>query len=191
MISKNSDFKDKKAHPNRFVARYANQLWHSDLHFVDLKQADNTVKRFYLIAFIDDRARYAIHQEMFDHKTAANCCNALVNALRKVTKPYMLTLDNGTEFKSTFDSKCKELGILVHLTHPYTPQENGKVERFWSTLSSAIHDWNDVDTVVEEYNNHWPYSALKNLTGQDMTPKEAWDTFTHYEGKSDLDIIYE
>lgn len=49
--------------------------------------------------------------------------------------------------------------------------------RFWSTLTSAIHDWNDADTVFNDYNNHRPHSPLKSLIGIDVTPKEAWDSF--------------
>ena len=41
----------------------------------------------------------------------------------------MITIDNGTEFiGQQFQNVLEEFNIKCHRTHPYTPQENGKIE---------------------------------------------------------------
>ena len=55
--------------------------------------------------------------------------------------------DNGTEFKNTdFDDYLDELGITHELSAPYTPQQNGVVERRNRTLVEVAR------TMLDEYN---------------------------------------
>ena len=50
-----------------------------------------------------------------------------------------LRTDNGLEFCNTaFDNFYKENGILRHRTVPYTPQQNGVVERMDRTLLEKV-----------------------------------------------------
>ena len=54
---------------------------------------------------------------------------ALVKCLRS---------DNGTEFKGVTKEWLKDLGVVRQLTAPYTPQQNGKVERWHRTMGEGI-----------------------------------------------------
>ena len=62
--------------------------------------------------------------------------------------------DNGTEFKNTgLDDYLDELGITHELSAPYTPQQNGVVERKNMTLVEMAR------TMLDEYKmppRFWP-----------------------------------
>ena len=69
-------------------------------------------------------------------------------------------------------------GIKCFRTKPYTPQQNGKIERFWETLEkSATKELNGkyLEIIVSEYNSVCPHNGLLKLTVKPMTPLEAWN----------------
>jgi transposase InsO family protein len=103
----------------------------------------------------------------------------------------MMTMDNGKEFVGKmFQNVLVEYGIKVHRIHPGNPEENAKIERFWSTLEGAIVDRSNIEAVVNEYNTKWPHRGLREILGRSCTPEEAWQTEPHYEGKSNLGFDY-
>ena len=66
--------------------------------------------------------------------------------------------NNDTEFKNTsLDDYLDELGITHELSAPYTPQQNGVMERKNRTLIEMAH------TMLDEY-SHLIISGLKQLT---------------------------
>ena len=135
MISK--EYKEVKNHDLRFVARYANQAWHTDLHYLELLKEEEFQQR-YLIGFVDDRSRKLLHFEIINDKEAKTTSYALRNALKKYPPPKTLIVDNGKEFIADFFIETlNEYGIEKHNVHLYTTQENGKVERFWYSIERA------------------------------------------------------
>ena len=79
--------------------------------------------------------------------------------------------DNGSAYRSrAFADACRRLQLRHLYTRPYTPQTNGKAERFiqtalreWAYAASyatsqqrreALQDW------LHHYNHHRPHSAL-------------------------------
>lgn len=184
--------KDKKKHLHRFYAKYVGQLWHTDLHY--LNKINNI--QYYLIAFIDDCSRYVVHWEIIDEKTSIASALALVHALGKAQKPKMITIDNGGEFiGEEFQSVLKERSIECFRTHPYTPEENGKVERFWLTLERARAEGRQLDegyigSIITEYNDVWEHSGLREQLGFASTPSKAWNTMEKYNGQQDAEIIF-
>ena len=184
---------DGKKHDKMFHAKYAGQLWHTDLHY--LNKLNNI--QYYLIAFIDDCTRYVIYWEVIDEKTSYASARALINALSKSTSPKTITIDNGGEFIGPeFQQVLQEKGIECHRTHPRTPEENGKIERFWKTLemgraSGLVLDNAYITEIISEYNNVWKHNSLRKQLGKSMTPLQAWMTLQHYNGQSDAEIVYE
>jgi transposase InsO family protein len=186
------DYQEENQHPNRFVAKYANQLWHTDLHYWDKVTVDGITKRTYVIAFIDDRTRKILHTEVLPDKSMKQTASALQNALNNNRKPHMIVIDNGKEFiGEDFQRVLRDNGIQVHRIHVGVPEENAKIERWWGTLERTIVDHSKLQSFVNEYNTAWSHRGLKRLAGKKMTPEEAWNTFEHYEGKEDLIIVYE
>ena len=92
--------------------------------------------------------------------------------------------DNGAEIGSgrlaknkdehPFERLLSEMEMKHIYTKPYTPQTNGKIERFWKTLKEEFLEdslFNDIDDFKNEilgfivyYNEHRPHSAIKGLT---------------------------
>lgn len=187
------EYRDQKMHDLRFVARYANQAWHTDLHYLDLLPEEN-FKQKYLIGFVDDRSRKLIYYEIIDNKEAETTSRALMNALKFNQKPKTLIVDNGKEFTADcFIETLNQFGIELHNVHPYTPQENGKVERFWYTIERARTRslrGSYLRSIIEQYNKYWIHGGLKEITNQDLTPEKAWNTMEHYNGQDDADYVY-
>lgn len=183
----------KQLHPHAFVARYVGQAWHTDLHYLEIL---NNESQKYLIAFLDDRSRKIVHYEILDDKSSIATSNALLNALSKNLKPKMIIFDNGKEFVSEqFLRILNNNNIEYHRTHPYTPEENGKIERFWKTIEIAkkfplrnpyLH-W-----LIDQYNNNWSNESLEKLTNKSIcTPEDAWNLMIKFDGQEDADFIYE
>ena len=183
------NIKKENCHKKMFTAKYVNQLWHTDIHYVTINS-----ERHYLIGFIDDRSRFLLHFEIIPVKTSALASNALLNAIGKYSKPKMITIDNGKEFiGKLFQNVLIVYGIKCFKTHPYTPEQNGKIERFWETLEkSAKHELSGkyLEQIVSEYNSVWPHNSLHKLTGKAMTPLEAWNTMEKWNGQDDAKIEY-
>lgn len=163
----------------RYVAKLAGQVWHTDLHYWDLVPSPSdpqTVIRTYVIAFIDDRSRKIMHAGILNDKTSLAATSELALAIQLNPPPCRIIIDNGTEFVGhPFQSFLKSHGINQWRTQPYTPEQNGKIERWWKTLDDSIVDHQKLQELVNEYNNFWPHKALKELLGKSITPQEAYD----------------
>jgi Reverse transcriptase (RNA-dependent DNA polymerase)/Integrase core domain len=92
-----------------------------------------------------------------------------------------LRTDRGGEFKSVeFEEYCKENGIKRYMTAPYSPQQNGIVERRNQTVMGMVRSmlkamkvpvqfWDEAVTTAIYILNR---ATTKSLVG--MTPYEAW-----------------
>jgi Transposase and inactivated derivatives len=123
---------------------------------------------------VDDHSRVARIDIFPDEKRGSAI------AFLKATVAYFKSLgvsvdrvmtDNGSCYKSfAFQRACKRLGIRHIRTKPYTPQTNGKAERFRQT---ALREWayatafensgqrrNDLPTWLHRYNWHRPHASL-------------------------------
>jgi hypothetical protein len=48
-----------------------------------------------------------------------------------------------------------------------------------------------LDYIVTEYHNGWPHRALRTRFQKKTTPAEVWATLPRWEGKEDLELIYD
>ena len=93
--------------------------------------------------------------------------------------------DNGTEFKNSgLDDYLDELGITHELSAPYTPQQNGVVERKKRTLAKMARImldeyktprrfWIDaIDTACHIINRVYLHKFFKKTTNELLTDKK-------------------
>ena len=109
--------------------------------------------------------------------------------------PHTIVTDNGGEFVSyTFVSILDQYHIKHFKTHPYTPEENAKIECFWRTYEQAKTDYSTIGEIVEQYNRYWPHKGLYMINKKKMTPQEAWDSMPKFDGsqsEKELELIYQ
>jgi transposase InsO family protein len=91
---------------------------------------------------IDDHSRIG-HIQLWPDETSASAWRALIATVRYfrslgVGIERILT-DNGSCYRSyAFARCCRRLGIKHRRTRPYSPQTNGKAERF---IQTALREW--------------------------------------------------
>jgi transposase InsO family protein len=105
---------------------------------------------------VDDHSRLAFTQILPDQKTDTTIAflrDAVDFFARHGITVRALLTDNGSSYRSHhFRRVCCEMGLLHRRTRPYSPQTNGKAERF---IQTALREW--------AYASHWPDSQERNL----------------------------
>jgi len=137
----------------------------------------------YFLLLVDDMSRYmwlTLLRSKADAPTAIVTFQARVER-ESGRKLKVLRTDNGGEFTSvTFGEYCAGEGIQRHYSAPYTPQQNGVVERrnqmIVGTARSILrargmpgHYWGEAVHTTVFLLNRAPTSALDG-----MTPYQAW-----------------
>ena len=104
---------------------------------------------------IDDHSRMAFTQILPDQKTPTTIAflkDAVDFFARHGIRVRALLTDNGSSYRSHhFRTACLQMGLKHRRTRPYSPQTNGKAERF---IHTALREW--------AYSTHWPYSDQRN-----------------------------
>uniref|UniRef100_A0ACD5TNV1 Uncharacterized protein n=1 Tax=Avena sativa TaxID=4498 RepID=A0ACD5TNV1_AVESA len=139
--------------------------------------------RHYILLLIDGRSRY-MWVDLLASKDKAARAIVKFQAAAEVEcghKLRVLRTDRGGEFTSaTFYEHCAESGVQRHLTAPYTPQQNGIVERRKQTVLGMAHSMLKAKRVP---NLFWGEAVLTTMSilnrcfmrsVDGMTPYEAW-----------------
>ena len=104
---------------------------------------------------VDDHSRMAFTRILPDQKaptTIAFLKDAVDFFARHGVTIRALLTDNGSSYRSHhFRRACLDLGLQHHRTRPYSPQTNGKAERF---IQTALREW--------AYATHWTNSEQRN-----------------------------
>lgn len=137
----------------------------------------------YIFVLIDDHSRYMwtiLLQEKGDAFEKFKKFKAIIEAEAKTTIKTLRT-DRGGEFTSMeFREFCDKTGIQRHLTAPYTPQQNGVVERRNRTLLEMVRS---ILKHMEVPNYLWGEAVrhacylinrVATRTLSDQTPYEAY-----------------
>ena len=168
----------------KFEKEVIGKLWQSDvMSAFYLPDKDGKKKMVYLIAFLDDHARYITHGQFYFDATLTRLEDCLKKAIIKFGAPKALYVDNGKIFISdNFKLICAKLGINLKYAKPYHPEGKGKIEKYWQTvqrsfLSELKH--NHIDNIVELNDLFSGWLKLeyhdKVHSSLGMTPKEKWD----------------
>ena len=121
----------------KFRAKERLELVHGDL-CGPITPATPSGKRYFLL-LVDDLSRYMWLALLSTKDEAAAAITRLQAGVEAETGCKLRTLrtDRGGEFTSgSFTAYCAELGVERHLTAPYSPQQNGVVERRNQTIVS-------------------------------------------------------
>jgi len=139
--------------------------------------------RRYFILLVDDYSRFMWLELLSSKDQAAEAvkrCKARAEA-ESGRRLRGLRTDRGGEFTSVdFASYCAEEGVVRHLTAPYSPQQNGVVERRNQTIAGTARSlmkakglpaefWGEAVSTAVFILNRSPTKALKG-----QTPYEAW-----------------
>jgi len=111
---------------------------------------------------VDDHSRLAFTQLLPDQKaetTIGFLHDARQFFARHGFQVRALLTDNGSSYRShLFRQACRQLAIRHHRTKPYSPQTNGKAERF---IQTALREW--------AYAKHWTGSDQRDSYLQPWT----------------------
>ncbi len=124
-----------------FEAEYVSGLWHLDFHTSSLRvltpQGDWVHP--HLLGVLDDYSRLACHTQWYWNQTAEDLVHSLSQAFCKRGLPRALLTDNGSAMTAEeVDQGLMRLGIAHESTLPYSPQQNGKQEVFWSVVEGRL-----------------------------------------------------
>jgi transposase InsO family protein len=169
------------------------QLWGIDivggLSLVDVMTGE--LRDAKLVTGVHDHSRFCVMAAVVERATSRAVCLAFAQALARFGAPQEVITDNGKQFTDRFgkggevlfDKICRRNGINHLLTAPFSPNQNGKVERFHGTFrpdfltdadpfASAEAAQAAVDAWVEHYNTDRPHQALD--ARQPVTPAERF-----------------
>ena len=124
-----------------FEVDYAGGLWHLDFHHSSLKVLDESgvwIKPLAL-CITDDHSRLCCHVQWYTTESTKDLVHGFSQALQKRGLPRALMTDNGSAMTSDeFTSGLSRLGIIHDKSLPYSPYQNGKVEKFWANLEGRL-----------------------------------------------------
>ena len=171
---------NKKVGKSRYEACSSNLIWHVDIHYINGKQS----KPFYGI--IDDYSRAILGYKTLKNAKAKSVLKILVETINEKGKPYCLWSDNGPETKAEFHDYLIKNDIKHVTTKPHSPQQNGKIEKFWIAFESFLEKKKNIDEIITIYNNS-PHESLPIKTviinGQSykrhMSPMEIYSDEEH------------
>jgi transposase InsO family protein len=136
----------------RFEASLPNEMWQSDVTFVEL--ADGTKAE--ILNFIDDFSRVCVASKVCSVTSAPDVVATLYEAGAAWGLPASLLTDNGCIYTAAYrhgysalESELFHLGIDAKHSRPYHPQTCGKVERFHQTLKRFLRKQPRARTIAE------------------------------------------
>lgn len=124
-----------------FEAPYVHSLWHLDFHELErpVLASDGTWHEANLLAILDDHSRYGCHAQWYLNETAEVLVHGFSQAIQKCGLPWELMRDNGPAMRAAeFLEGLAELSIIDSPTLPYSPEQNGKQEKFFDLVTGRL-----------------------------------------------------
>lgn len=132
--SKNLKSNTAQMQQKRYVSKYSNEMWQSDvMHGPWIPhQPNEKSKKTYLIAVIDDASRLIVGAGFYPTEKLISLKKVLKSAIYTYGIPSKLYVDNGKIYKSQdLEVACAKINIHLIYATPYQPRGKGKIERFF------------------------------------------------------------
>ena len=140
----------RKAVPKDSVDRANNVL---DIVHVDILGSLSVDNHRYATSFVCSFSRYS---KVYFMKFRDECLQYFQQFCADLGTPQTLVGDGAKEFSSTqFSRFCRENKVRLENSAPYTPEENGKVERKWGTTTGMTRCLLENAGLGKEY---WTYA---------------------------------
>jgi transposase InsO family protein len=125
-----------------YEVEHVNGLWHYDFH-VGKRQVltpSGEWKTPYLFGVLDDCSRLCGHAQWYlRRENTEDLVHGLTQGFQKRGLPRSLLRDNGGPMKAAETIEgCERLGIVQYLTIPHSPEQNGKMENFWTRVEERL-----------------------------------------------------
>jgi putative transposase len=171
----------------RFSHIYVNELWQTDLMYGPYITVGKKKMATYLLAYIDDASRLISHAQFYFAQNFEALRHSFKEAVLKRGIPELLYTDNGKIYRSQqFAYMCASIGCTVIHTKPFSPNEKGKIERFFGTVRRrfltehnpadfrSLEDLNDkfYKWLDEDYHRK-PHSGLNGITPLDKFMEQS------------------
>ena len=124
-----------------YESSHVNGLWHLDFHHGSIKvlEPDGHWVKPMLLCVLDDHSRLVCHLQWYRSESVESLVHGLTQAIAKRGLPRALMSDNGAAMRAAeFVAGLEALGIVHERTLPYSPQQNGKQESFWSNVEGRF-----------------------------------------------------
>lgn len=120
---------------------YVHGLWHLDFHEGSRKVLlpSGAWSAAHLMAVLDDCSRLCCHAQWYLANDTEALVHALCQAILKRGLPRSLMSDNGSAMTAAETTEgLLRLSVLHVTTLPYSPEQNGKQESFWSRIEGRL-----------------------------------------------------
>lgn len=182
LIQKGTIKPEEEKDMKRFSHQYINELWQTDLMYGPYITEGRKKKATYLLAYIDDASRLITHAQFYYEQNYEALRHSFREAVLRRGVPTLLYTDNGKIYRSQqFQYLCASIGCTAIHTKPFSPNEKGKIERYFLTVrkrflsgidSSKLKDLEELNSKffkwLEEDYQRKPHSALQNLAPIDI-----------------------
>ena len=169
------------------------RLWETDIHYISTRKDGMA----YLMSIKDCFSKAWISYELSRSCTARDCMKAVEMAYAKrftSTGPAGLVLrtDNGPQYVAReFREPVKIMAIGHEYIRKHTPEENGDIESFHSSLKTDYIWVNDIETFEDarslmeyaftDYNTVRPHSSIEYLPPEEF--ERRWNASQGIQGR--------
>ena len=119
-------------------------------------------------AVIDIYSRYK-DAVILNHLDQDGAILALIEILKRLPfTPDFIQTDNGLEFQGRFHKYCEERGLIHHLIHKSTPNENAVIERafrtdeeeFFFRMENPPRDYDELRSMFSTFLHYYNYKRI-------------------------------
>jgi putative transposase len=125
-----------------YEVAHVNALWHYDFHDGRRKvvTASGELKTPHLFGILDDCSRVCCHAQWYeDEENSEDLAHGFSQGIQKRGVPRATIRDRGGAMAAAeVVEGLERLGIVDYPTLPYSPQQNAKVENFWTRIEERL-----------------------------------------------------